>query len=161
MNWLRKHFERYRQRSPWDFCWRIALESTLISLLAAATLALIFGQPDRFPDLPMSAIFLIALLIAPPVETLLLQALPIFVARKLKASLRAQVIVSTVIFAAAHLTEGFITVISAGAVGGFYFAFTYAHWRQESRWTSFWVTALSHAIHNAIAVGLVAVMGGA
>ena len=161
MNWLIRHFERYKQTGAWDFCWRIALEGTLLSLVAAAVLALIIGEPEReFPDWPMGVIFLVAVVIAPPVETLLCQALPIFVARKLKASFRVQVIVSTVIFTVCHITEGFITTISAGLVGGFYFAFTYAHWRQKSRWTCFWVTALSHAIHNGIAVGLLALLGG-
>ncbi|MHC4616612.1 MAG: CPBP family glutamic-type intramembrane protease [Planctomycetota bacterium] len=158
---MTKHFETYKQRSPWDFCWRIAIEGTLLSLLAAAVLTLIIGEPEReFLDWPMAVIFLLAVLIAPPVETLLLQALPVFVARKLKASFRVQVIVSTLTFTACHITEGFITTISAGVVGGFYFAFTYAHWRQKSRWTSFWVTALSHTIHNGIAAGLLALLSG-
>ncbi|HUT30212.1 MAG TPA: CPBP family glutamic-type intramembrane protease [Sedimentisphaerales bacterium] len=160
MNWLKEHFERYKQRSPWDFCWRIAVEGTVLGLLAAAILTLIIGEAEReFLQLPMGAIFLVGVLIAPPLETLLLQALPVFVARKLKASFRVQVIVSTVIFAACHIMEGFTTAISAGLVGGFYFGFTYVHWRQKSRWTGFWVTALSHAIHNGIGVGLLAVLG--
>ncbi|MHC4121893.1 MAG: CPBP family intramembrane glutamic endopeptidase [Planctomycetota bacterium] len=160
MNWLIRHFERYKQRSPWDFCWRIAVEGTMLSLVAAAVLTLILGEPQReFLEWPMGAIFLVTVLIAPPVETLLLQALPVFVARKLKASFRVQVIVSTVIFTVCHIPQGFITTISAGLVGGFYFAFTYVHWRQKSRWTSFWITALSHTIHNGIGVGLLAVVG--
>jgi len=160
MNWLIKHFERYKQRSPWDFCWRIAVEGTVLSLLAATVLALILGGPQReFLEWPMWVIFLVTVLIGPPVETLLLQALPVFVARKLKASFRVQVIVSLVVFTACHIPEGFITTISAGMVGGSYFAFTYVHWRQKSRWTAFWVTALSHTMHNGIAVGLLAVLG--
>jgi uncharacterized membrane protein YeaQ/YmgE (transglycosylase-associated protein family) len=160
MNWLIKHFERYKQKSPWDFCWKIAVEGIVLSLVAAAILAFILGEPQpQFLERPMWEIFLVAVLIAPPVETLLLQALPVFVARKLKASFRVQVIVSTVIFMACHIPEGFITTISAGLVGGFYFAFTYVHWRQKSRWTGFWVTSLSHTIHNGIAVGLLAVLG--
>jgi uncharacterized membrane protein YeaQ/YmgE (transglycosylase-associated protein family) len=161
MNWLIRHFERYKQRRPWDFCWKIALEGTLVSLLAAAILALFISEPAReFTEWPMGSIFLVVVLIAPPLETLLAQALPIFVARKLKASFRVQVIVSTVIFTVCHIMEGFIATIAAGLVGGFYFGFTYAYWRQKSRWTGFWVTALSHAIHNAIAVGLFALLGG-
>ncbi len=159
MNWLIRHFERYRQRSPWDFCWRIALEGTVLGLLTAAVLTLIIGEEQHeFLEWPMGVIFLVVVLIAPPVETLLCQALPVFVARKLKASFRVQVIVSTVIFTVCHIPEGFITTISAGLVGGFYFAFTYVHWRQKSRWTGFWVTALSHAIHNGIGAGLLAVV---
>jgi membrane protease YdiL (CAAX protease family) len=160
VTWLRQHFERCRQRHPWDFCWRIAVEGTIASLTIAFILTLLIGEPDReFPDWPMAGLFLVIVLIAPPVETLLCQALPIFIVRKLRASFRWQVICSTVFFAACHLPEGFITTIAAGAVGGFYFAFAYAHWREKSRWTSFWVTSVSHSIHNLIVWILLLLVG--
>jgi len=89
---------------------------------------------------------------APIFETLLLQALPIAIARLAKAGFWLQVLVSTVPFAGLHFLEGFSVGLGAGVVGGFYFAFTYAHWRQRSRWTALWTTALCHAIHNAMAV---------
>ncbi len=160
MNWLRKHFERYRQRNAWDFCWRIAIEGTILSLLAAAVISIILIEPEReFPDWGIGMLFLVMVVIAPPVETLLLQALPIFIARKFNASFRLQIIVSTAVFAACHFLEGIVTGIAAGLIGGFYFAFTYAHWREKSRWTSFWVTAVSHSIHNGICIGLLALLG--
>ena len=102
---------------------------------------------------------LAAVLIAPVVETILAQALPIFVVRKFGGSFRVQIIISTVIFAVCHFSESAAVGISAGVIGGFYFAFTYAHWREKSRWASFWVTATSHAIHNGIIVGLMALLG--
>jgi len=160
MKWLRRHFERYRQRSAWDFCWRIAVEGTLLSLLSSVLLISIFGGEDReFADWGIGELFLIVVLIAPAIETMLLQALPIFVVRKFGGSFRVQIIISTVIFAACHFPEGAAVGISAGVIGGFYFGFTYAHWREKSRWASFWVTATSHAIHNGIAVGLLVLFG--
>jgi len=92
-------------------------------------------------------------------ETLLMQALPIFIARKINASIKAQIITGTVVFSVFHLTEGFGAFISAGIIGGFYFSFTYAHWRTKSRWQAFWVTAGSHAIHNTIAFILILIFG--
>ena len=152
MNWLRRHFERYRERSAWDFCWRIAVEGTLVSLLSAALLTVIIEVDDSgLDDLGIGELFLVVVLIAPVVETMLAQALPIFVVRKFGGSFRVQIIISTVLFAACHFHEGVVAGISAGVIGGFYFGFTYAHWREKSRWTSFWVTATSHAIHNGIA----------
>ena len=35
-----EHFARYRQRSPWNFCWRIAIESVAVSLTAALVVVL-------------------------------------------------------------------------------------------------------------------------
>lgn len=160
MNWLIRHFKQYRQRTAWDFCWRIAIEGTILSLLFAGVLSLIITEPEReFHDWGIGMLFLVVVLIAPPAETVFLQALPIFVARKFKASFRLQIIVSTVLFAAFHFVEGIVTGIAAGLVGGFYFAFTYAHWREKSRWTSFWVTAISHSIHNGIVIGLAMLAG--
>jgi hypothetical protein len=151
MQLITNHFQRYLQRQPWDFCWRIGVESTIVSIVFA-TLLIAFGVPDReFPEISMVVLFIAIVLVAPPVETLLLQALPIFIARKLKASLKIQVISGTVFFALLHLPDGFATFVSAGIVGGFYFSFAYAHWRTKSRWQAFWITAVGHAIHNIIA----------
>jgi len=159
MQIIKNHFKRYIQRKPLDFCWRIGVESTFIGIIVG-TLLIAFGVPEReFPDWSMGGIFIAIVLVAPPFETLLMQAFPIFIARKLKASFRTQVITATAVFAACHLAEGFAALISAGVIGGFYFSFTYAHWRAKSRWQAFWVTAGSHAIHNAIAFVLILIFG--
>ncbi|NIP25918.1 MAG: CPBP family intramembrane metalloprotease [Phycisphaerae bacterium] len=132
----------------------------MVSFLCALILALLFPELDReFPDWDMGTIFLIVVLIGPVVETLLFQALPIFVARKFNAPFVWQIVISMVIFTSLHFLEGIPTGIAAGLVGGFYFAFTYAHWREKSRWTAFWVTAISHAFNNAIAFALLALSG--
>lgn len=159
MQIIQKHFRQHLQRGPWDFCWRIGVESTVVSILVG-TLLLVFGAPEReFPDWTIGGIFVVIVLLAPPLESLLMQGLPIFIARKLKASFRKQVITATVVFSLCHLAEGFGALISAGIVGGFYFSFTYAHWRSKSRWQAFWVTSGSHAIHNAIAFILILIFG--
>jgi hypothetical protein len=160
MNWVIRHFRRYLEREPWGFCWRIGLESTVASLAAAAFLAVIFGTPKRqLLDLSMPAAFLMLLVVAPPVETLVFQAFPIFIVRMLKGSMRVQILVSTLLFSAAHFPEGITTGVSAGVIGGLYFAFSYAHWRTKSRWKSVWITTGCHAIHNGVAFILLVVIG--
>lgn len=159
MQFIKNHFKRYFQRQPWDFCWRIGVESTAVGIVVG-TLLLVFGAPERvFPNWSMSSIFIAIVLLAPPLETLLMQAFPIFIARKLKASFKMQIITGTIVFSMCHLAEGLGAFISAGIVGGFYFSFTYAHWRTKSRWQAFWVTAGSHAIHNFIAFILILIFG--
>ena len=160
MTWIQKHFEGYRKRQPWDFCWRLGIESTLASLVAASLLAIVFDSEQReILNLPIGVVFLAIIVIAPPLETLLLQAFPIFVVRVLKGSFGAQVIISTIFFAVCHLPEGVATFISAGIVGGLYFGFACAHWRMKSRWKSFWVTTGCHVIHNGIAFILLVALG--
>jgi hypothetical protein len=160
MTWIRAHFQRYLERKPWDFCWRLGLESTVVSLGAAALLAVVFGVSKReFLDLSMPVVFLLLLVVAPPVETLIFQAFPVFIVRVLKGSICVQILISTLLFSAAHFPEGIATGVSAGVIGGLYFAFAYAHWRTKSRWQSFWITTVCHAIHNGIAFILLVVLG--
>jgi len=89
LTWLKFHFRRYRKLTPWAFCWRIAIEGTLV----------------------------------------------------------------------AHALKGVTTGLAAGLLTGFYLAFTYAHWREQTRWTAFWTTAGSHAIHNGIVIPLAFALG--
>jgi len=160
MNWIKKHFEKYLERSPWAFCWRIGLESLAVSFPLAVLLVLVFGPGKRISlDLSVTVAFLLLIVIAPPLETLVFQAFPIFIVRLLKGSFRTQIIASAILFSAAHFPEGIATGISAGLIGGLYFGFAYAHWRTKSRWQPFWITTVCHIIHNGIAFILLAASG--
>jgi hypothetical protein len=145
LTWIKAHFQRYRERSPWGFCWRITIEGLVVTSAIAIILSLLSlpGRSFRLFDL----VFL-GVLVAPVIETLLLQALPIWAARSFKAGLVVQIAASVALFTVCHIQAGIATGIAAGLIGGFYFAFTYAHWREKSRWTAFWTTAVSHALHN-------------
>ena len=160
MPWIKKHFEKYLERTPWAFCWRIGLESLAVSFLFAVVLVFIFGPGKRASlNLPVSVVFLLLLVIGPPIETLVFQAFPIFVVRSLNGSVLIQIIASALLFSAAHFPEGVATGISAGLIGGLYFGFAYSHWRKKSRWHPFWITMVCHAIHNGIAFVLLLATG--
>jgi len=158
MKWLREHFEKYQQLRPWSFCWRISLEGTAMSLLIAGLL-FPFAEERAITNLDIGAAFVILVLVAPVLETLLLQGLPVYVARKCRATAKTRIIAATAVFSALHFPEGFAAGMSAGLVGGFYFAFTYVHWRRTGRWVAYWTTMVSHAIHNGIAFVLLAIFG--
>ena len=155
VGWLVEHFRGYRRRNPWDFCWRIALEGLAVSILPTSLLWC-FGLADRKMNVTQGTLIGFAVVVAPIFETVLFQALPIGVARLLKAGFASQVFWSVAVFFVAHaLDSGIATGLVAGLVGGFYLAFTYAHWRGRSRWTAFWTTAITHAMSNAVVVCLV------
>jgi hypothetical protein len=144
--WLRRHFRRHERRSPGDYLWRVTLEAFLIAMAVAILLGLL-GVADReIRDLGTFAV--LAILVAPWLETLLLQMLPVGLARLCGAGRSAQLILSMVVFAALHFIEGIGTGLAAGIVGGFYLAFTYTHWRRHSRTRAFWMTTAQHTIHN-------------
>lgn len=149
-NIVTQHFQRYRERPPWSFCWRITIEGFVVIVVFMILLDLIFSIEERtdLDDLSTMALFICGVVLVPLIETLLLQSFPIFLARVLGAGFRGQVLVSTAVFASQHFISGVGAGIGAGIIGGFYSAFTYAHWRKTSRWTAFWTTTVSHSLHN-------------
>ena len=157
---IRNHFRRYYRRGVWSFCWRIGVESTVAGLVAATLLFFLRAPGRDLAGLTYGEFTLVAIVICPVPETLLLQALPLVIARKLKASFRAQVAVGTCVFGLAHVGAGIGTVLAAGLVGGFYFSFTYAFWQRKGHWPAFLATAGSHTIHNTITVALAGILGG-
>jgi hypothetical protein len=154
-DWLRRHFRKHARRRPWDFCWRTSLEGLLVSFAVVIPLSLIISEETReMVEWPAGKIIAAAILFAPLFETLLLQALPISIARALKAKIHTQIIISTLIFALLHFPEGIAVGIGAGVIGGWYFAFAYARWARRSFWTALWVTTVAHLIRNVIAVSM-------
>lgn len=148
VGWLRRHFRRHERRSPGDYLWRVTLEAFLIAMAVAILLGLL-GVEDREIGDP-GTFAVLAILVAPWLETLLLQMLPVGLARLCGAGRSAQLILSMIVFAALHFIEGVGTGLAAGVVGGFYLAFTYTHWRRHSRTRAFWMTTAQHAIHNTV-----------
>ncbi|MGD8206553.1 MAG: hypothetical protein PVH47_00585 [Thiohalocapsa sp.] len=153
---LRRHFEGYRRRSPWSFCWRISIESILVGLLAVAILFPFVPIERRaLLDMPYYQLLLLAVGLAPVLETLLGQLLPVELVRLFKGGFRWQIATALVVFAAPHFAQGVAVGVGAGVIGGLYFAFTYAHWRERSLWTALWTTVVCHGIHNAVPILLV------
>ncbi len=128
-NWLGRHFAKHNARTPWDFCWRTAVEGVLLSFAVVIVLGMFVQEPPR--DLiEWSAAQLIALAVvaAPIIETLIFQVVPISIARALRAPLKVQILISGGLFALPHFLEGIGVGIGAGVIGGLYFAYAFAHW---------------------------------
>ena len=150
--WVTEHFRGYRRRNPWSFCWRITIEGFLVTAGVAILLSFLDSSTRTdLEGLEPEVLFVTIVLIGPIFETLTLQAFPVSVARHLGLGFRGQILMSVIPFAALHFPAGFSAGVAAGVIGGFYSAFTYAHWREHSSWTAFWVTTVSHAVHNLLA----------
>ena len=150
---LRDHFAAYQLRSKGDFLWRVTLEGLAVSLGVILLLGLAFELPDR-TDLK-GVTFTQLVCLAPLLETLLLQSLPVMVARAMGLGFRGQLLAAWIPFAALHFSAGVDTGICAGIVSGFYIAFTYTHWRQDSVGSAYWMTTGTHALHNLALVMLI------
>ncbi|MDE0020015.1 MAG: hypothetical protein OXT69_01345 [Candidatus Poribacteria bacterium] len=172
IRWL---LRRYEGRSPWNFCWRITLEqyaaAILIGLFIAGAYAVLGiplfeddqsfeygsdGQPSEHGGSAelLGMIVLVSYMIAigPVLETLTLQALPIIIARKFKAQLGMQVLISGTLFAAGHFTNpnSILSGFAAGIPGGLYLGFAFAYWQRGSPATAWWVTFVSHGLRNVL-----------
>lgn len=156
IRYLQGHFAAYRVRAKWPFLWRISLESLVVPLVIAVPIVKFFHLPTRSDLAKMSDWKLVAeaVIIAPFIETLLLQALPVRLARFFGWGFWAQVAASNVVFALPHFLIAVSSGIGAGLFAGFYTAFTYVHWRGTSERTAVWMTTGVHALHNLVATAL-------
>lgn len=158
VGWLRRHFRRHEQRSPGGFLWRVTLEQCLVITVVGMLGALLEVRNRNIPRAELGEFLLTAVFLAPVLETLLLQMLPIGIARVCGAGRGGQVAVSLVVFAVPHFLVSPLTGLTAGLVGGFYFAFTYTHWRRQSLARAFGMTFAQHTLYNAV-VAVIVVAG--
>jgi len=144
------HFERHRRRGAQAFFWWITAESMAVSaVLALGFRALISEPAPAWASSSRPSLFAQLVLLAPVVETLLFQILPVGLARWARAGFRGQLLAAWLPFACFHFFNGIVSGIAAGVGGGFYLGFAYAHWRERGFGTAVGLTMLSHAVHNA------------
>jgi hypothetical protein len=151
---LRAHFDAHRRRTPWAFFWRVWLETALATAAVGYLLSAIYDDPsgteieDEFRNRPVF-FFINSCIVAPLAETLL-QSVPVMLARRFGATFWRQGLVATIPFAALHFPAGLSSGLCAGVVGGFYLAFSYAHWREISLGRAYWMTCAAHALSNLV-----------
>jgi len=144
------HFARLEACGKWPFFWRAWLGSTATAFLVGNAAQLVFPAAPRSDLASLSLVQLIALvaLIGPLFETLAFQCFPSEVTSRLGFRRSIRLAVSIVPFALMHHFAGVPTVVAAGIVGGFYFAFTYERWRKESIFAGVMMTFLLHSSYN-------------
>ncbi len=148
--WIIEHFRTYLIQRPLTFCWRITVENLIVSLTVTGLIQFLYQPPTRtnLDEINAVSFLWLVVILGPIVETIFLQGFPVFVARKVGFKYSGQILFSVIPFALLHFSRSIGTGIGAGVIGGFYSAFTYVHWRDDSLWTAFWVTALSHGLYN-------------
>lgn len=148
---VRTHFDNHLKRSPLAFALLMGVEGFVVSAILGT--ALVAGGSSTRRDLTNLGYFdgfLLLVIAAPLIETLIFQLLPIAFARLWRLKSVGQIVVSTSLFAAAHFPAGLTSGICAGILGGFYLALGYTHWAVKSDWTAFWTTTLQHLMRNLV-----------
>jgi hypothetical protein len=151
---IRLHFLRRAEKSKWAFLWRTWLEAVALAYLVGNLAQLIAPAAPRFDLINLAPGELVAmvLVVGPLFETLAFQCMPWEFAKSHSARRSIRLAFSVIPFALAHHIAGFPTVVSAGLVGGSYFAFTYERWRKESLFIAVVMTFLLHASFNLVGV---------
>jgi hypothetical protein len=155
------HFDVLRRKDRWPFFWRISLEGAIIPMIVTVALSAAFHLPSRtdLQQFTFPKVFVWVVVLAPFFETLLLQALPVVIARRCGLRFWGQIIATLIPFAVLHFRSGIAAGICGGVVSGFYIAFTYVHWRQVSFRSALWMTSGMHAVHNLIVLVAALVVG--
>lgn len=138
---------------------RYIIEMTLLGYVGKTMSALLFfslmysitGQNIMEEmDEPVLGIALVisAVFVAPLVETVVGQMLPVFFTGLVTKNIYIQVLVSTLFFTALHPFPAYGALLPVA----FIFAWTYVIKQKKSVWHAYGVTALMHGLHNAIAL---------
>ncbi len=155
---LRHHLVRRAQAGKWTYLWRSWLEVVLLAYVAACLVQALApaGPRHDLAGLPVPTLLALVLVIGPLFETVAFQCLPLEFGALLPVRRSIRLALSLVPFALAHRFAGLPTVMAAGVVGGFYFAFTYERWRRESLGAALLMTFLLHSSFNLVgALGLI------
>ena len=116
-----------------QFILRITIEGMLVPIVLGSAIEFFFDLPHRTDLDSYSSIKLLIIcgVVAPILETLILQVFPVMIARRFGLGFWGCVIVSVIPFSCSHIPSGIATFISAGLLGGFYLAFTYGHFEES------------------------------
>lgn len=163
--------DRFLKRHVLDYCDALGRKSELLFVISLASLSLVLSamadmalsglglsQSDR-PELlkfGIGGLFVMGVILAPLLETLLLQQIPIVLTRRFGMSTSVQLLMGTVPFAASHLGSGASTAVAAGVMGGVVYSVAYLTFIDRSKVQAFFITAAVHSLHNLVACVLIA-----
>ncbi|MHA3772378.1 CPBP family glutamic-type intramembrane protease [Verrucomicrobiota bacterium sgz303538] len=137
-----------------QFARRILAQQFLVKILVAVAMGFIVpsavgGQARHIREDPLFAL-LFVLILAPVLETLVLQSAMIEPFRLFRRSRFAQFLAGAVPFAALHFFDGITAGIAGGVIGGMFFSHAYLECRARSWWAATKTTAATHFLHNLI-----------
>lgn len=150
------HLSRLAARGTLVLVATVVVESLLISIAISETMVHVLGFSDQstLAKYSRAELIVMALFVAPILETVFLQAIPVAIVRwlDLRDAMRWIVIVTP--FAVGHFYNSFTSGVSAGIVAGAYFGVCYWIYRRQSYWRAIVVTTCVHFLRNAIACSL-------
>lgn len=98
------------------------------------------------------------MLVHPLMEMAFFIWLPVRIARLFTGRGRVLILISAVVFSAAHGFTG-LSFFATGLATGFALAFSYVYWSKAKSWWAFWVASAVYLLHNTLMFALMLVVG--
>lgn len=149
---LLQHFGVVAARSELLFVFLVSLGGlSLAATLEYCLVKLGFSEINREELVRhgLAFVFFLTLVFGPLVETLLLQQVPILLARRFHFPTALQLAAGSVPFAVLHFDAG-AGGIAAGIAGGLAYSLAYLTFLEKSKAKAYWLTAASHALYNVL-----------
>ncbi len=143
---------RFRDSSIARFWSIVMVERSAVTALLSIICDLAGAGPRTDLDhLVFGELVFFGVLVAPLLETLLLQAFPYEVASACGFGVTMTLGMCWLPFAFLHLTSGLGPFVCAGLGSGYYLSQMYVRMRRNSFVAAYWLTSASHAVLNSIA----------
>ncbi len=151
---IASYFHRTRRYGRLRFILEMALLAIPLKIVLGVLWAVVGGESgpsttEAIDTHGPEILVLNACVLAPLLETLIGQWLPLWIASLFTRKTAWRVGFSTAVFSAMHLHVG-VTGILTALPPGIFLAWSFALKRERSRWEAYWVTTLIHAVHNAV-----------
>lgn len=150
---LQSYKKRIKRLSTFSLLIELSLFSIVIKTIPGILLSLITTQPiETTTDFQLEReselfVFITAVLLAPPIETVLGQWIPIFVLSRFTKKIFHLILWSSFWFALWHIYAGWESVLIVW-FPGMIFSLCFIALQEHSFWRAYCMTTLVHAIHN-------------
>jgi len=163
VQWIGRYFERTRSYSTARFVIELALVPFPLKVLLGALISLLGTSTfetttDVLAEEGVGTLLIGCLIIAPLLETVVGQWLPIWLLSLATRSVPLIVCGSAFLFALQHLHVGIPGVVITYPIAVF-LSWSFLSMRKASFARAYWVTAAIHALHNALAIGIYLLAG--
>lgn len=142
------------RQNPGMFISVVSMCMLVTELMTAVVLVEVLKLPSRENiNLSMTPVLVVAIILAPPLETVIAQLIP-FKFLLLLGIENKWLLFSAMLaaFVGLHISAGLAATVVAGVVGGSFLSYTFLRWSKTSTLTAFYATTCCHLINNLVIV---------
>jgi uncharacterized protein len=152
INKILLHYYQFYHKEPMQIILHFLFENVLVALSLGYCILFFFPKYSKSPfqDIPILILIINAIIVAPFIETLVFQVIPVSITIKNKKSVVIQLLSSMCPFSIVHLVQYGLIGLVSGVIGGYYLSLSYIIWRKRNNKYAFLLTTLTHSLYNLI-----------